>query len=102
MEAKILLHSQNASNLAFSPLEIHLGKEKGTNQKREVGTSHNVGFLHQDPPTKGKSRKRTRISKEKDGFPHSKVESHKVEGRKSKRGKPTVKVVISCISMFRG
>ena len=44
MEARSLLPSQNASDLVFSPLEIHLGKAKGVNRKREVETMHNVGF----------------------------------------------------------
>ena len=45
MEARSLLHSQNTSDLAFSLLEIHLGKEEGGNHKREVKTGQNVGFL---------------------------------------------------------
>ena len=38
MEVGILLQSQNASDLAFPPIEICLGKEEGGNWKRVVET----------------------------------------------------------------
>ena len=40
-----MLQSQNAFDLVFLPLEIHLGKEEGENQKREVEIGKNVDVL---------------------------------------------------------
>ena len=44
MEAKILLQSQNAFDLAFPPLEILVGNAEGKKWKREVETGENVYF----------------------------------------------------------
>ena len=85
-----MLKSQNASNLAFSPLEICLGKEKGENRKKAVETRQNVGFPHPGIhlwEAKGGSGKVRKISRKKLTFQFSMSEDGKRKSKVQKKAK---------------
>ena len=78
MEARSLLQNQNASDLAFLPIEIHLGNAEGENWKKRSGNGNNVCFPHLEIflwKAECGSEKRVGNSKVKCMFPHPEFRS---------------------------